>query len=146
MNVKLNQRRLSLISRWRDPVYNSFFRKTEVQKYLWREGRLILKWRSSKRFYHFFRWDLYQNSPFNIYIFIFTQRRVLCIYTFSFCQFFRKRLNPHKTKFLLYGEKMKFSICRDPLSFSFLCKRVGKLGAYERLPYKYLISPFANEI
>ena len=75
-----------------------------------------------------------------------TQPRVLCIYTFSFCQFFRKRLNPHKTKFLLYGEKMKFRICRDPLSFSFLCKRVGKLGAYERLPYKYLISPFANEI
>ena len=75
-----------------------------------------------------------------------TQPRVLCIYTISFCQFFRKRLNPHKTKFLLYGEKMKFSICRDPLSFSFLCKRVGKLGAYERLPYKYLISPFANEI
>ena len=75
-----------------------------------------------------------------------TQRRVLCIYTFSFCQFFRKRLNPHKTKFLLYGEKMKFRICRDPLSFSFLCKRVGKLGAYESIPYKYLISPFANEI
>ena len=79
-------------------------------------------------------------------VFGYSQRRVLCIYTFSFCQFFRKRLNPHKTKFLLYGEKMKFRICRDPLSFSFLCKRVGKLGAYESIPYKYLISPFANEI